>query len=263
MHKGRLSFAPWCSLGPCIPSGVTFKILTILDTGTVKLKRYLEDGSLDNKILVSKFEVFTRKYKLTKTVRHLMDNWPAGDVGDQFSSELVTAQALAQFLVVENYKANKRPSVTIQGKPRVGVFVEEAWKKGQFKLPIYGKVGCDSESEGVPSKTFEVKGVRVKGMVFFVKPSIPKDDGLVAASFIHYDADASVVNVDVEWKVVEVPFGKKKYKASVPIIVNQIPLKKGDEIVLKKEVVEKGGTIIKRQIALSCASSSKKQKIDG
>jgi hypothetical protein len=75
-----------------------FKILTILDTGTVKLKRYLEDGSLDNKILVSKFEVFTRKYKLTKTVRHLMDNWPAGDVGDQFSSELATAQALAQFL---------------------------------------------------------------------------------------------------------------------------------------------------------------------
>jgi hypothetical protein len=227
MHKGRLSFAPWCSLGPCIPSGATFKILTILDTGTVKLKRYLEDGSLDNKILVSKFEVFTRKYKLTKTVRHLMDNWPAGDVGDQFSSELVTAQALAQFLVVENYKANKRPSVTIQGKPRVGVFVEEAWKKGQFKLPIYGKVGCDSESEGVPSKTFEVTGVRVKGMVFFVKPSIPKDDGLVAASFIHYDADASVVNVDVELKVVEVPFRQEEVQGVCPDYREPNPVEEG------------------------------------
>ena len=48
----------------------------------MKLKKYLDDGSLENKVWVSKFDIFTRKYKPAKgrAPRELLEGWPENDV---------------------------------------------------------------------------------------------------------------------------------------------------------------------------------------
>ena len=58
------------------PDGKMLRIMDVLDNGTVKMKEYADDGTLQKHVLSSVFAVFVAKYKSTSKVRAVMhDLW--------------------------------------------------------------------------------------------------------------------------------------------------------------------------------------------
>ena len=79
--------------------GDTFQIIDVLEDGNVKMKRYNADGTLEKKIVSSKFEVFRNKYKLTKKVRTVLATYAAKDIGSSESNIDLALSCRVQFAV--------------------------------------------------------------------------------------------------------------------------------------------------------------------
>ena len=135
-------------------TGDVYKILSVDTDGAVKLKKYLDDGTLEAKIVRSKFSIFTGKYKLTTKIRTFLEGWPDNDVSENDSLEAAFYISLLQAAICDHYINSSRPAVDILDKPRSGVFSKDAYtRKGTFKLPVYGKV-FEADAEKALQKVF-------------------------------------------------------------------------------------------------------------
>lgn len=221
------------------------------------MKKYTADGDLEQKVIVSKFELFTRRYKLSKNVVAMLEAWPTEEARHQPSMKLLGLKSAVQFLVVETYAAAPTPPLAIHEKPRVGVFVTQKYKKSELKMPVYGVVCHDDNGSDIPTKCFEIKGLK-GDEIWYVKPC-PKDMGIVATNFLSHESNEEKVNVHIEYKPAELTFDKKKIKVLLPWVVNTKILQDGDELVLHRAALV-AAPQIKRQIMVGSSSGSKKPK---
>ena len=247
-----------------------YKITAITEEGSVKLKKYLDDGSLENKVLVSKFDIFTRKYKLAKgrAPRELLEGWPENDVAFDEGFQQQRMLAAVTLLLADMYWSMARPSVALQTQPKKACFVNEAYKKGAFKIPIFGRVVALSKSSSEPEgrrlehgRMFKIEDTSVNDCTFYVKLDA-KDN--VAANYVNTTSDESKVNTAVDHKAAELVIQKKKMKVQLPLLVKTCALKVGDELVLKRADASSSSltNAVKRHATLSIKYSDSRQFVD-
>ena len=144
-----------------------YQIIDVEDNGNVRMKMRLHSGDLEKKIINSAFDVFTKKYKLAKTFRKLMTDWPGNNVVKNESFDKQTHMSMIQFVVNRACSREKVPKFEIQEKPTNGLFVKDKYLKGTFKLYVYGKVGTTTRANDMPPKAFEVVHKGVEDVFFF------------------------------------------------------------------------------------------------
>lgn len=203
---------------------MVYKIVAITDDGNVKLKKYEDDGSLESKVLVSKFEIFTKRYKRSKNARVLAD-WPKLDIRNDRNFATDAKRSLIEAVVHDFYLNTEHPKLVIQEKPKVAVFVGDAMKKGAMKIPIVGAVEIVDVKDERLSRAVQIKCADLKDRVAILKPHGKTPYGRIG----HASADGSA-NVSIDYKMIEVSLDKKKCKIGIPYVTNISPLKSGDEI---------------------------------
>ena len=242
-----------------------YKITAITEEGSVKLKKYLDDGSLENKVWVSKFDIFTRKYKLAKgrAPRELLKGWPENDVAFDEGFQQQRMLAAVTLLLADMYWSMARPSVALQTQPKKACFVNEAYKKGACKMPIFGKVVALSKSSSEPEhgRMFAIEDASVNDCTCYVKLDA-KDS--VTANYVNTTSDDSKVNTVIDHKAAELVIQKKRIKVQLPLLVNTCALKVGDELVLKQADASPSSltNAVKRHVALSIKCTYSRQFVD-
>ena len=244
--------------------GATYVIVSIDADGSVRLKRYLENGDLDNLVIKSRFEIFTQKYKHTNKVRSMLASWPAEDIALDSSFLVAEKQMLVQFLLASGYRSSERPDVSIQEKPRAGVFVNRAYARGELKLVAYGKVSIIEIKEALPPRAIEIKGVDLIDKKAFMKASQEKTQGVNPLGHIRYCESAEEATCKIEWRASVMSKLMGNQKITLPSITNVIPLVQGQEITLPTTWSPAGKSVaLKRQVILSNASASSAKKVKG
>ena len=121
------------------PDGRVLRIMDVLDNGTVKMKEYADDGTLQKKVLSSPFAVFAAKYKSTTKVRAVMHDFLEHHMVDKQSFIDLEMQGQAQYAVCRLYATSEVPAVELQTKPRQGLFAKQAYRKAEFELVVLGQ----------------------------------------------------------------------------------------------------------------------------
>lgn len=174
-------------------------------------------------------------------------------MGSAASSIELERTSLAQFVVSYNYNDTNTGSMDMQTKPRNALLAGQKYAKGEFKLPIYGKVSLeDDNGDELPPKTFEIKNAGIPGKVACVKAS-PSKEGEVynPSASIHFVEDPEAVTAKIEWKVPAFSCGGKKEKIGVPVVVNTCTLNKGDEVTLLRNRPAKEAKSVKRNVMIT------------
>ena len=252
------------------PSGRVLRIMDVLDDGTVKMKEYADDGTLQKKMLSSPFAVFTVKYKSTTKTRAIMHDFLEQHIVDKPSFIEIDMESQAQYAVSRFYATSELPAVELQTKPRQGLFAKEAYRKAEFELVVWGKVmRTDTPRQGhahgphaVPRKTFEVKGLSPMGKTLYIKP-MSKENEVNPLTFVHWVDDEEEVTARIVYRPVTGIFPKSARALSLPVLVNKKSLKVGDEITLLKTWEAETKEPIKRHVAATPAVGSSKRPRTG
>ena len=231
--------------------GTKYRIKCVTDDGTVKMNEVQADGTVTSRVLSSKFEVFTQKYKHTSGIRSVIKTWPEDDVAKNVSTLVLERQSMAQYLVCSAYRAAVQPSLVLQDKPRAGLFADQSYARFKLKLFIFGKVSYDDENKPLPQKCFEVK-CRGGGKFFYVRATHSKEEGSNPSAFVQFVLEGATASV--KW---ELSPSKGKDKAHLPYITNEVALKKGDEITLPITWVTEKKASVKRHVTTYDAMSKK------
>ena len=256
------------------PDGKVLRIMDVLGDGTVKMKEYADDGTLQKKVLSSPFAVFTVKYKSTTKARAIMHDFLEQHIVDKPSFIEIDMESQAQYAVSRFYATSELPAVELQTKPRQGLFAKEAYRKAEFELVVWGKVmrtdtprkgkggGKDTATDAVPKRTFEVKGLSPMGKTLYIKP-MSKENEVNPLTFVHWVDDEEEVTARIVYRPVTGIFPKSARALSLPVLVNKKSLKVGDEITLLKTWEAETKEPIKRHVAATPAVGSSKRPRTG
>ena len=244
------------------PDGRVLRITDVLDNGTVKMKEYADDGTLQKKVVSSPFAVFAAKYKSSSTtkVRAVMHDFLEQHIVDKPSFIEIDMESQSQYAVSWLYATSKLPAVELQTKPRQGLFAKEAYRKAEFELVVWGKVMLTDTA--VPKRSFEVKGLSPMGKTLYIKP-MSKENEVNPLTFVHWVDDEEEVTARIVYRPVAGIFPKSARALSLPVLVNKKSLKVGDEITLLKTWEAETKEPIKRHVAATPAVGSSKRPRTG
>ena len=119
------------------PDGRVLRIMDVLDNGTVKMKEYADDGSLQKKVSSPPFAVFAAKYTSATKVRAVMHDFLEQHIVDKPSFIETDMESQAQYAVSRLYATSDLPAVQLQTKPRQGLFAKQAYRKAEFELVVW------------------------------------------------------------------------------------------------------------------------------
>ena len=147
------------------------RITDVLDNGTVKMKEYADDGTLQTNVVSCPFAMFSVKHKSTTGVR--------GDMHDFAKQHLVNKQLFvgicmerqAQYAVCKFYATSKLQYIELQTKPRPWMFEQRAYRKAESEFVVWGTIMLTDSS--VPKRSLEVKELSPIGKTLYIKP-MPK-----------------------------------------------------------------------------------------
>ena len=121
------------------PDGKVLRIMDVLGDGTVKMKEYADDGTLQKKVLSSPFAVFTVKYKSTTKARAIMHDFLEQHIVDKPSFIEIDMESQAQYAVSRFYATSELPAVELQTKPRQGLFAKRSISEGRIRIGGVGQ----------------------------------------------------------------------------------------------------------------------------
>ena len=134
------------------PDGRVLRITDVLDNGTVKMKEYADDGTLQKKVVSSPFAVFAAKYKSSSTtkVRAVMHDFLKQHIVDKPSFIEIDMESQAQYAVGRLYATSTLPAIELQTKPRPGLFAKSTYRKAELECVVWGSIMITDSS--VPKK---------------------------------------------------------------------------------------------------------------
>ena len=243
------------------PDGRMLRITDVLDNGTVKMKEYADDGTLQKKVLSSPFAVFVAKYKSSSTkARAVMHDFLDRHVVDKPSFIEIEMESQAQYAVSRLYATSKLPAIELQTKPRLGMFAKQAYRKAEFELVVWGKVMLTDTA--VPNMCFGVKGLSPMGKTLYIKP-MSKANEVNPVTSVHWVDDEEEVTARIVYRSITGIFPKSARALYLPMLVNKKSLKVGEEITLLKTWEADTNAPIKRHVATSGAVESSKKHRTG
>ena len=244
------------------PDGRVLRITDVLDNGTVKMKEYADDGTLQKKVVSSPFAVFAAKYKSSPTtkVRAVMHDFLKQHIVDKPSFIEIDMESQAQYAVSRLYASSKLPAVELQTKPRQGLFAKQAYRKADFELVVWGKIMLTDTP--VPRQIFEVKGLSPIGTTLYIKP-MSKADEVNPFTSVHWVDEEEEATARIVYRLVTGIFPKSARALSLPVLVNKKSLKVGEEITLLKTWEAETKEPIKRHVAADPAVGSSKKPRTG
>jgi hypothetical protein len=226
----------------------TYRIDSIADDGSVKLRQALEDGSFAKSTIEKSLDVFVEQFRPTKTTHELLAGWPEKDGS---TSEDITAmlnKSLASIALVGAIRDNATPKLRIVNKPTRRVMASASYKEQSLRLAPVSTFLSPIDAGAVSAHPV----VKLPDCTFQVRPMTRPDfiGAIWCLRVVHSKAEANMELIPKTYKVRSASAKELLVAVEVELASNFKAIKVDDELVLFKPKVEVAAKHPKRALAV-------------